>query len=125
MLEHRTSQCKETQHDQRRPHALRSPKWEVAEEIGAGVPVSYALHQNYPNPFNPTTRIEYDLPLAGHVELAIFDLVGREVVTLIDEMEQPGYKVISFGSGHLASGVYFYRLVSGPYVATKKMVILK
>lgn len=97
----------------------------IAENFGSGIPTSYALHQNYPNPFNPTTRIEYDLPVAGHVKLAVFDLVGREVAILVDENQQAGYKAIGFVSNQFASGVYFYRLAAGTFVATKKMIIVK
>jgi hypothetical protein len=97
----------------------------VVEDGKIAVPTSYALHQNYPNPFNPSTQIAYDLPVAGHVRLAIFDVVGKEVATLVDELQQPGYKSTVFDSNRFASGVYFYRLAAGTYVATRKMMVLK
>jgi photosystem II stability/assembly factor-like uncharacterized protein len=97
----------------------------VVEDGKTGVPTSYALHQNYPNPFNPTTQIAYDLPVAGHVRLALFDVVGKEIAILVDEMEQPGYKTVVFDSSRFASGVYFYRLAAGTYAATRKMMVLK
>jgi hypothetical protein len=89
------------------------------------VPFSYSLHQNYPNPFNPTTEIRYDLPAAGRVRLTVFDIAGREVAVLVDEEQQPGFKTVQFNAQRLASGVYFYRLATGTFVATKKMTIVK
>lgn len=89
------------------------------------VPSSYALHQNYPNPFNPGTEIRYDIPVATHVKLMVYDVVGREIATLVDKQENPGYRTVKFSPGRLASGVYFYRLVAGPFVATKKMLVMK
>jgi len=85
----------------------------------------YALGQNYPNPFNPTTMINYQIPNDGQVTLKVYDVLGREVKTLVNQYQQVGrYNVTLDGSG-LASGVYFYRLVSGNYVSTKKMVLMK
>lgn len=97
----------------------------VKGDKGADIPASYALHQNYPNPFNPTTRIVFDLPLGSHVKLAVFDVVGREIATLIDEEQQAGFKSVEFASNRFASGVYFYRLTAGAFVATRKMVVMK
>ncbi len=97
----------------------------VADEGSVGIPISYALHQNFPNPFNPATQIAYDLPASGRVKLTIFDVVGREIGTLVDEIQQPGFKSIQFNSNRFASGVYFYRLTVGAFVATKKMIIMK
>jgi hypothetical protein len=97
----------------------------VEENETPTFPSSFALHQNYPNPFNPTTEIRYDVPVATHVRLAVFDVIGREVATLVDEVEQPGYRSVQFASGRFASGVYFYRLTAGTFVATRKMIVMK
>ncbi len=93
------------------------------------VPASYKLYQNYPNPFNPSTTIEYDLPEKTKVTLVIFDILGREIATLVNEEQNIGfYKYIfnanSFGKG-LASGVYFYRLHTNHYTLTQKMLLIK
>ncbi|HUI30360.1 MAG TPA: C1 family peptidase [Candidatus Acidoferrales bacterium] len=93
--------------------------------VAEGVLGDVALIDNYPNPFNPTTVISYTIPKDGQVTLKIFDVLGREVKTLVNEFQQVGrYSVTLDGSG-LASGVYFYRLVSGNYVSTKKMMLMK
>ena len=97
----------------------------VAESEVPTVPSAFALRQNYPNPFNPTTEIRYDIPVATHVKLVIFDVVGREIATLVDGVEEPGFRTVEFSSGRFASGVYFYRLTAGSFVATKKMIMMK
>ena len=97
----------------------------VSENGIPAAPVAYALHQNYPNPFNPTTRISYDLPVSGKVKLIVFDVVGRQIATLVDDEQQAGFKSVEFRSNRFASGVYFYQLSSGTFVATKKMVVIK
>ena len=74
------------------------------------IPKEYALHQNYPNPFNPSTTISYDLPKEGLVKIRIYDLAGREVKTLVNELKSAGRYSVSFNGGNLASGVYFYRI---------------
>jgi hypothetical protein len=79
----------------------------------------------YPNPFNASTTIEYGLPEAGHVRIQIYDLLGRQVETLIDEYRQAGVHAASFGASHLAGGVYFCRIRAGDIVETKRLVLLK
>jgi hypothetical protein len=78
-----------------------------------------------PNPFNPQTTISYTLPENARVELKIFDVLGREVVSLIDDFEQAGTHSVSFDGSLLASGVYFYRLVADQFTATKKLLLLR
>ena len=93
------------------------------------LPVSFSLSQNYPNPFNPTTKIRYSIPTAVHVQLKIYDILGREVAALVNENQKPGNYEVEFstssGIRYLASGIYFYRLTGGNYTATKKMLLLK
>jgi hypothetical protein len=88
-------------------------------------PLSFSLAQNYPNPFNPTTRIEYAIPKTSHVSLKVFDLLGREVATLVDEEQGAGFKSVEFDAKGLASGVYFYKLTAGDFSATRRMIIIK
>ncbi len=88
-------------------------------------PVSFSLHQNYPNPFNPTTRIEYAIPQTSHVSLKVFDMLGREVAPLVDEVQDLGFKSVEFNASGLASGVYFYRLTAGSFVETRKLMVIR
>ena len=89
------------------------------------VPQTFELKQNYPNPFNPTTVIRYELPKTGHVVLRIFDMMGKEVSTLVDEVKQAGSYQTEFNASHLASGVYLYQIESNGFMAVKKMLLLK
>jgi len=91
----------------------------------SGMPTVYSLSQNYPNPFNPTTTIGFTLPKGGQTTITIFDVLGREVRRLIDRELQEGYHAVSVDAGSLPSGVYFYRIQSGSFVQTKKMVLTK
>ncbi|MCL5020335.1 MAG: T9SS type A sorting domain-containing protein [Bacteroidetes bacterium] len=85
----------------------------------------FTLNQNYPNPFNPTTVISYSIPKAVHVSLKIYDVLGREVETLVNDNQNVGRYEVQFDGRRFASGVYFYRLVAGSHVITKKMLMLK
>jgi len=87
--------------------------------------VEFSLHQNYPNPFNPTTSIKYQVSSMETIRLKVFDVLGREVTTLVNEVKLPGIYEIQFNGTKLASGVYFYRLTAGNFVQTKKMLLLK
>ncbi|MBI1803866.1 MAG: T9SS type A sorting domain-containing protein [Ignavibacteriae bacterium] len=89
------------------------------------LPHNFALHQNYPNPFNPTTEIHYDLPEDSHVRLRIYNVLGQEVMRLVDEMQQAGFKSATFDASSLSSGMYFYRLEAGHFTEIKKMILLK
>ena len=88
-------------------------------------PQQFYLSQNHPNPFNPTTTIEYSLPSYEHVKIEVYDLLGREIITLVDEDKLAGsYKVEFDGSG-LTSGIYFYKLQAGRYTEAKKLLLIK
>ncbi len=89
------------------------------------LPRVFALRQNYPNPFNPRTLIEYRLPKACHVDLRIFDLLGREMLVLVEGMQEAGNKSVALDASGLPSGAYFYRLAAGDFMATKKLVVVK
>ena len=89
------------------------------------VPQVYSLSQNYPNPFNPVTNIKFSIPAAGNVKLVIFDILGREVKTLLNDVKPAGNYVVDFNAAELSSGAYFYRLESGNFVETKKMLLVK
>ena len=88
-------------------------------------PLTFALHQNYPNPFNPSTKISWQSPVGSRQTLKVFDVLGREVATLVDEYKEAGYNEIEFNASELASGIYYYQLKAGDYVETKKMIYLK
>lgn len=88
-------------------------------------PTTFALHQNYPNPFNPTTVIRYQLPTPSVVRLAVFDVLGRPVVSLVNSVQASGDYSVSFNAANLSSGVYFYRLQAGNFVQTRKMILMK
>jgi hypothetical protein len=89
------------------------------------MPSGYALEQNFPNPFNPSTTIAYSIPKDGHVEMRIFDVIGRETATLVDRFQQAGKYRASFDASSLPSGVYIYRLMSSGFVATRRMVLVR
>jgi hypothetical protein len=86
---------------------------------------SFNLEQNYPNPFNPSTVIKYELPENSFVTLKIYDALGRELQTLVNEWEQSGSHSVIFRTHNLSSGVYFYRIYAGSFNQTKKMIFLK
>ena len=86
---------------------------------------TYRLEQNYPNPFNPTTNITYVLPKTENVSLKVYDVLGREVATLVNEVKPAGAYTVPFNASNLASGVYFYKLQAGSFVQTKKMMLIK
>ena len=88
-------------------------------------PDNFELKQNYPNPFNPETKLSYKLPVTGKVSLKIFDILGREVATLVDEVKEAGTHDVSFNGKGFASGAYFYRFQTGNFVKIKKMILLR
>ena len=89
------------------------------------IPNQYSLGNNYPNPFNPVTRIEYTLPEQTHVLLTVFNLLGQEVRTLVNETQSPGVKSVDFDAKSLPSGIYFYKLTTAKFTKVKKLVLLK
>jgi hypothetical protein len=89
------------------------------------IPKTFALAQSYPNPFNPTTTIQYDVPINGWVTLKVYDVLGREVAVLVNGLESPDYKQVTFNANSLPTGVYTYRLTAGSFVQTKKMLLIK
>jgi hypothetical protein len=94
-------------------------------EVDAGLPKVFALEQNYPNPFNPTTVISYQLPVASEVSLKVYDVLGKEVMTLVNGRQAAGAYNYTLNASNLSSGVYFYRLRAGNFVSTKKMMLVK
>jgi hypothetical protein len=95
------------------------------QELPAGLPSVYLLEQNYPNPFNPSTTIRYGLPGRAHVTLAVYNTIGQRVVMLVDQEQDGGFHEMRFEGNAFASGVYFYRLQSGDFVQTRKLLLLK
>ena len=89
------------------------------------LPTNFILQQNYPNPFNPSTTINYSVPKADLVTIKIYDILGREVVTLVNQQKNPGNYEVQFNANNLPSGIYFYRMQAGGFVSTKKFVLLK
>jgi len=90
-----------------------------------GIPIEFSLLQNYPNPFNPTTVISYQIPVMSSVKLVVYDLLGREVVTLVNEKLAAGTHTVTWSATNVASGIYFYQLTAGNYTQTKKMMVLR
>jgi hypothetical protein len=88
-------------------------------------PSRYNLEQNYPNPFNPTTTIKYELPELSFVTLRVYDVLGGEIVILVNEEKTGGSYEVEFNARTLTSGIYFYQLQAGDFVETKKMVLMK
>ncbi|HQJ46083.1 MAG TPA: T9SS type A sorting domain-containing protein, partial [Ignavibacteriaceae bacterium] len=85
----------------------------------------FSLEQNYPNPFNPNTTIKFELPKDGFVSLKIYDILGNEITTLVNEEKPTGRYEINFDASAMVSGVYIYKLESAEYISTKKMLLLK
>ncbi|MCH6574234.1 MAG: T9SS type A sorting domain-containing protein, partial [Bacteroidetes bacterium] len=94
-------------------------------ENETNLPIEYTLKQNYPNPFNPSTRIKYSIPQSSNVVIKVFDILGNEIETLVNEQMSVGTYEITWYAGQLPSGVYFYQLKAGSYIETKKMILLR
>ena len=94
-------------------------------ETEVSAPIDYSLSQNYPNPFNPSTTISYSIPNDGHVTIKVYDVLGNEVASLVDEQKQSGTFDVHFNASALSSGVYYYSLKAGEFTSTKKLVLMK
>jgi hypothetical protein len=102
----------------------------VSTEPEHFIPEEFVLHQNYPNPFNPVTTLRYDLPENGHINITIYDMLGRQVKTLINQTQDAGYKLVIWDATNdygkpVSAGIYLYQIQAGEYLQTKKMVLLK
>jgi predicted GH43/DUF377 family glycosyl hydrolase len=108
--------------------AIESPYRQVSlaiDEEELLLPQAFNLIQNYPNPFNPTTKINYELPIANYVDLSIYNLLGQKMVALVDEKQNAGYHQVEWDASGFASGVYYYRIEAGKFVDVKKMILLR
>ena len=90
-----------------------------------GIPTEFGLSQNYPNPFNPSTMISYQVPFAAMVQIAVFNSIGEKVGTLVNEVKEPGYYEVTWNASAMPSGVYFFRINAGEFIAVKKMMLTK
>lgn len=104
--------------------------WEISNPVGiinynSQVPENYSLSQNYPNPFNPVTLIKYDLIKSGIVKLAVYDILGRELKSIVNGQQNPGTYTVQFDASSLSSGVYFYKLIADGFSETRKMILTK
>ncbi len=97
----------------------------IEDSRGENIPEQFNLSQNYPNPFNPSTKINYQISTAGIVSLKVYDVLGKEVATLVNEEKPVGSYEVNFNASRLSSGMYLYRLKAGNFVETKKMILLK
>src|SRR5205085_9879602 len=93
--------------------------------VNNSIPEFFNLYQNYPNPFNPVTRIQYAVPKEGNVKLIVYDMLGKEISTLVNQRSQPGRYEVEFDASNLASGVYFYKIEAEAFTDIKKMILLK
>ena len=103
---------------------------DIITDDGSVLPDEYALHQNYPNPFNPVTTLRYNLPENNLVNVTIYDMLGRQVKTLINQTQDAGYRSVIWDATNdhgkpLSAGIYLYQIEAGEYISTKKMVLLK
>ncbi len=95
------------------------------KQVDRNLPSSYILYQNYPNPFNPESVITYEVPIYGFVKVIVYDLLGKEIKVLVNEFEKAGRYDVPFNASELPSGIYFYKLSSGSYTESKKMILLR
>jgi len=98
---------------------------EVLAAANFGVPDRFTLNQNYPNPFNPSTNISYEMPDAGFVKLVVYNLLGKEIFSLVNQHQEPGVYTVQFNAADLPSGLYVYRLQAGNFVDMKKMLLVR
>jgi hypothetical protein len=95
------------------------------KNLDGGIPDNYALSQNYPNPFNPTTKINFAIPKQGFVSLKVYDILGRMVSQLVNEVKTAGTYSVDFNASNFASGIYFYKLEVNNFTDVKRMMFLK
>ena len=100
-------------------------QWTTGVQNTNMIPENFALSQNYPNPFNPSTTIKYQLPQMSYVTLRVYDILGREVTTLVNETKQTGYYSVEFNAASLSSGIYFYKITAGSLTISKQMILVK
>lgn len=98
---------------------------EDMEQKNPAVPEYHILYQNYPNPFNPITTINYSIPITSHVTISIYDILGTEIIKIVNEEKRPGNYKIKFDGSNLSSGVYLYRMSAGDFWDTRKLILLK
>lgn len=99
--------------------------YDLANEVVIGSPDKFELSQNYPNPFNPVTHLGFGISKLGFVSLKVYNISGKEVKTLVNEIKTPGYYEVEFDGSALASGVYYYKIESGRFIQIKKLILLK
>ena len=95
------------------------------EDHSSEIPFQFMLEQNYPNPFNPSSTIKYSIPASEFVTIKVYDVLGNEIATLVNEEKSAGNYELVFNATELSSGIYFYKLQSGSFVETKKMILIK
>jgi hypothetical protein len=100
-------------------------KYSDEVNIDVTLPLEYALEQNYPNPFNPSTTIKYSVAEDGFVKLAIYNMLGEEVVTIVNSVQKAGRYEVNFNASGLSSGVYVYRIEAANYTSSKKLMLMK
>jgi len=100
-------------------------KYSSIVEVIFNLPNQYSFTQNYPNPFNPETTINYSIAKRGNVKIIIYDMLGKEITTLVNEEKEAGNHSVVFNGKNLTSGIYFYKIESDKFNAVKKMVFLK
>jgi hypothetical protein len=110
--------------------AARSIRWLINDGVSgidntSDIPLEYRLEQNYPNPFNPSTKISFSIPEKSFITLKVYDILGNEVASLLNEEKPAGYYNLDFNASRLSSGVYFYKLKSNGIVQTRKMILEK
>lgn len=102
-----------------------SPLTSVEQDKNLATPEGFRLYQNYPNPFNPTTIINYELGAKNHVSLKMYDVLGREVATLVNGAKEAGRHEVLFDASRLPSGMYFCRMKAGAFTETKKLTLIR
>ncbi|MDZ4710927.1 MAG: T9SS type A sorting domain-containing protein [bacterium] len=102
---------------------------DLSNDINVEAPTSYSISQNYPNPFNPTTKIDYELPFDGRVNIILYDISGKEVSSLVNEVKTAGYFSVQLNASNLSSGTYFYKIYAQGenenFTMTKKLTVIK